>query len=150
MRIFRLTFLGIAITSIAACNDASAPLQPVNYALTSVNGNPLPTTMTPIPESPVVLSGTFLLDGGSHALAHEQRRDMSGNEYDWNVRYRYTITGSKVTFNYDPPCGGPAALCAIIPTGTIDGRHLFIDYSGGQNALVYDYQSFPMINLPPG
>jgi hypothetical protein len=145
---FRATLLTVAIAAGAACHDASAPLQPVNYVLTSINGVPVPTTMTPIPESPTVLSGSFFLDGGSHAVAHERRRDLSGNEYDWDVRYRYTITGNVVTFNYDPPCGGPAADCAIIPKGTVDGLHLSIDYSGGQNLAVYDYQTFPMIDLP--
>src|SRR5689334_19571638 len=148
MRILRQTVLCVATAAIVACHDASAPLQPVNYLLTSINGVPIPTTMTPIPESPTILSGSFFLDGGSHAVAHERPRDMSGNEYDWDVRYRYRISGNVVTFDYDPPCGGPAADCAVIPKGTLDGRHLWIDYSGGQNLAVYDYQSFPMIDLP--
>ena len=139
MQIFRATLSTLAIGAFIACHDASAPLQPVSYMLATVNGNPLPTTMTPIPESPTVLSGSFLLDGGSHAIARERRRNMSGIEYDWTVRYRYTINGNVVRFDYDPPCGGPAVDCAIIPKGTIDGLHLLIDYSGGQNLAVYDY-----------
>ena len=143
MRTFHATLLAsVAIVAIAGCHDSSAPLQPVNFLLSNIDGRPLPTTITPIPESPTVLSGSFLFDGGSHAIASERRRDMSGNEYQWTVRYRYTIAGNVVRFDYDPPCGGPAVDCAIIPKGTLDGPHLLIDYSGGNNSLVYDYVHF--------
>ena len=125
--------------AVAACHDTSAPLQPVDYMLINIDGRPVPTTMTPVPESPTVLSGSIFLDGGRHATVSEQRRDISGNEYSWIVRYRYTISGNVVHFDYDPTCGGPAADCAILPIGTIDGPHLLMDYSGGQKLLVYDY-----------
>ena len=75
---------------------------------------------------------------------------MSGNEYTFSAGYRYTITGNVIRFDYDPPCGGPAIDCASPPKGTISGNHLLIDYSGGSNAPIYDYQFHPMFDLPPG
>jgi hypothetical protein len=149
MRLLRKTGLIIAIASTAACHDTSAPLNPVHYVLLTIDGRFLPTYVFSS-DGPTVLSGSFILDGGSHATANELRHDTSGNEYNFNVRYRYTIRGDVIQFEYDPPCGGPAALCAITPRGTISGDHLLINYGLVDNPTVYDYRSFPMIDLPPG
>ena len=144
--------IAVAITAVAAigCRDSSAPLQPVQYGLTAVDGRPLPTFISPVPEGPTVLSGTFFLDGSRHASADEWRRDMSGHEYTFTARYRYTITGNVIQFDFDPHCGGPAIDCASAPKGTISGEHLLIDYSGGNNTPIYDYRHSQMIDLPPG
>jgi hypothetical protein len=140
MRLLGKTVLIAAIASTAACHDSSGPHQPVNYVLSSIDGRPLPTFISPVPESPTVLSGTFFLDGAGHATAFELRRDMSGNEYSLTVSYRYTITGNVIRFAYDPPCGGPAIDCIAPPNGTIFDSQLLIDFSGGHNTPIYDYQ----------
>ena len=150
MRIFRPSFACVAVLVIAACHDTSAPLPRADYVLTAIDGRSLPTFISPVPEGPTVLSGTFLLDGGSHATANEQRRDFSGNEYTFTASYRYTISGNVIQFDFDPHCGGPAIDCIRPPTGTISGNHLLIDYSGGYNSPIYDYQFSPEIDLPPG
>ena len=149
MQLFRKTAVAIAAVAAIGCRDTSAPLQPMQYGLIAVDGRPLPTFISPIPEGPTVLSGTFVLDGGSHASANELRRDMSGNEYTFEARYRYTVSGNVIQFDFDPPCEAPL-LCKSRPTGTISGDDLLIDYSGGNNTPIYDYRHFRMIDLPPG
>lgn len=150
MRFFRTTVLIAAIASTSACHDSSAPLQPVSYVLTRIDGRSIPTFISPVPESPTVLSGNFYLDDASHATASEWRRDMSGSERTFIVRYRYMISGNAIQFDYDPPCGGPAIDCANPPNGTISGNHLLIDYGGGNNTPIYDYAFIRQIGLPPG
>ncbi|HET9634907.1 MAG TPA: hypothetical protein VFP26_03170 [Gemmatimonadaceae bacterium] len=145
----RIIVVSTAVVAIG-CRDTSTPLLATNYLLITVDGRSLPTFISPVPEGPTVLSGTFLLDGGSHATASEQRRDMSGNEYTFNATYRYTITGNVIQFDFDPHCGGPAIDCASPPRGTISGDDLLIDYSGGNNSPIYDYRHMRMIDLPPG
>lgn len=148
MRLICRSFVIAAIAS-TACHDASAPVQPVNYALATIDARPLPTYVFSASEGPTVLSGSFILDG-RHATANERRRDTSGTEYEFNVRYRYTITGSDIRFSFDPPCGGPAADCASPPTGTISGDHLLINYGAAISPTIYDYQHIVQIDLPPG
>lgn len=143
-------FFVIAAIASTACRDVSAPLHPVDYVLTAIDGRSLPTFISPVPEGPTVLSGTFLLDGASHATANEVRRDMSGNQYTFDATYRYTISGNVIQFDFDPHCGGPAIDCASPPKGLISGNHLLIDYSGGNSQPIYDYRSTPTIDSPPG
>jgi hypothetical protein len=145
MRLLGKTVLIAAIASTPACHDVVAPRQPGTYFLRTIDGRPLPTFFSPIPEAPTVLSGTFSLYGDGHANGTEFRRDMSGNEYFFTVKYRYTIIGNVVQFDFDPPCQGD---CMTPPKGTISNSHLLIDFSGGNNDPIYDYQFVPEIDLP--
>ena len=144
MRLICRSFVMAAVV-LTACHEPSAPLQPVNYVLTTIGARPLPTYAVSTSDGFTVLSGTFLLDGDSRAVANEQRRDVSGNEYSFSAQYRYTITGNDIQFEFDPPCTAPIA-CKSPPRGTISGDHLLINYGGG----IYDYQQLRLIDLPPG
>ena len=132
----------LVATFIAAigCHDVSAPpALPANYMLVSVNGQPLPAIVSPIPESPTVLDGTLFLDGAGNAVVKDHERVMiAPGEVTYTTDYTYTIKDDKIVFHFD--CvGGPTALCPREPTGTFIGSHLLLDLSGTANELVYDY-----------
>ena len=150
MRVLCKTVLFAVALSTGACHETSAPVQTGHYVLSAVDGRSLPTLISAAPQAPTVLSGAFQLASDGHASANELRRDFSGNEYTFSASYRYTISGNTIQFDYDPQCGGPAIDCARPPTGVISGDHLLIDYSGGNNTPIYDYQLLRLIDLPPG
>lgn len=121
------------------CHDVSGPpALPANYMLVSVNGNPLPTVITPFPEAPTVLDGTLFLDGAGNALVREHQHVMiAPGDVTYATKYTYTIDGDKIQFHIDCP---PGALCAMPPVGRFAESHLFVDMGAGGNPLVYDYQ----------
>jgi hypothetical protein len=122
------------------CHDVSAPpALPANYMLVSVNGQPLPAIVSPIPESPTVLDGTLFLDGAGNAVVRDHERVMiAPGEVTYTTNYTYTIKDNKILFQF--ACiGGPTALCPRSPSGTFIGSHLLLDLSGTANELVYDY-----------
>ena len=141
MRFFRKTVLVAVAASIPACHDTSGPpALPANYMLVSVNGRPLPTVTSPIPEAPTVLDGTLFLDGGGNAVIREHQHVMiAPGEVTYTTNYTYTISDSKVAFQSATPCP-PDAICAAPPVGTFLHNHLLVDMSAGNGTLVYDYQ----------
>jgi hypothetical protein len=132
----------VVATASAAigCHDASGPPGlPANYMLVSVNGQPLPAIISPIPESPTVLDGTLFLDGAGNAVVRDHERVMiAPGDVTYTTNYTYTIKDNKIQFQIE--CvDGPTALCPRSPSGTFVGSHLILDLSGTANELVYDY-----------
>jgi hypothetical protein len=134
----KIAFVG-AIVSVFACNDLAAPPSPpVGYTLANINGRPLPTFVSPIPESPTILSATLQLKATGLATLTEHRNQMAGGDIIFATNYTYTITGNEIQFDYDPPC--PAnALCAAPPKGTISGSRLTLVMYGANSGIVYDF-----------
>jgi hypothetical protein len=140
MRLLGKCVLAVLISPVIACHDVSAPpTLPANYMLVSVNGQPLPAIVSPIPESPTVLDGTLFLDGAGNAIARDHERVMiAPGEVTYTTNYTYTIKDNKILFQF--ACiGGPTANCPRSPSGTFIGSHLLLDLSGTANELVYDY-----------
>lgn len=102
--------------------------------LVSINGRSLPTLFSPIPEAPTITYGTLWLDGVSHAVITEHRKDMTGQEFSYTSNLTYTITGDAIRFEYDCPQGS----CPRPPKGVFVNSHLLLDMSGN-NEVVYDY-----------
>jgi hypothetical protein len=137
MRLFRRIALVVAIGSTIGCHDASGPTgTPSGYRLVGINGRSLPTLFSPIPEAPTITYGTLWLDGVSHAVITEHRKELTGQEISYTTDLTYTITGDVIQFEYNCP---PNALCARPPRGVFVNYHLLLDMSGGNNEVVYDY-----------
>lgn len=127
------TMLLATLASALACSDVTAP--PADYMLIAVNGKALPTSWSPIPEAPTILSGTLHLDGRRTATLTERRVEL-GTAATITSTYTYKITGNQILFSFYCP---PNAGCIRPPAGTIDGLHISIDMSGGSRAIIYDF-----------
>ena len=147
MHLLRKTALIGIIVSAIGCHDVSGPPSlPANYLLSAINGRPLPTYLAPLPESPTVNYSTLFLDGSGNAvLIQNQRVMISPGEVTYTTNYTYTIHDNTIQFHIDCPPNA-LAFCAAPPVGTFVNSHLLLDFSGGQNTLVYDYQIAPMID----
>ena len=141
MHLLSKTALTAIIVAGIGCHDVSGPpTMPAHYLLRAINGRPVPTFLSPIPESPTVMYSTLFLDGAGNAIVIENRRVMiSPGEVTYTTNYSYTIRGETIEFHIQCP---PDALmiCAGPPIGTFVNSHLLVDFSGGQNSLVYDYE----------
>ena len=136
MRLFRKTAFLAAIVSTFACHyTAGPPLVAADFALDNINGRALPTILSPIPESPTVVSSTLHLDGAGNATLTQYLRQM-GNNITQIATYTYTISGNHIAFGYNCP---PYADCIAPPSGTISGSSLSLDMSGGSGTLIYNY-----------
>ena len=136
MRLFRKTAFLAAVVSTFACHDtAGPPLVAADFALDNINGRPLPTYLSPIPESPTIVSSTLHLDRAGNATLTQSLRQM-GNNITQIATYSYTISGNHIAFGYNCP---PNANCLAPPSGTISGDNLSLDMSGGSGAVVYNY-----------
>lgn len=138
MRLLGKCVIAALIAPAIACHETSAPPGlPANYMLVSVNGQPLPAIISPIPESPTVLDGTLFLDGAGNAVVRDHQRVMiAPGEVTYTTNYTYTISDNRIHFHIDCPIG---AYCAGPPIGTFVGNHLLVDMRPGAGNLVYDY-----------
>lgn len=140
MILSRKTALVGAVISIFACHDVTAPPDPpAGYVLDNINGRPLPTFFSPIPEAPTILSATIQLYPLGTASLTESRRESSGSFTSYTTNYTYTITGNQIQFDYEQPC--PAnALCVAPPQGIADGSRLILTMYGSQSGIVYVFR----------
>ena len=119
MRISRSIALGVIGLVSVGCSDTTSP-RPASgyYVLESVNGQPLPAVIGPIPEESIsVLFGYLALDDDSdNALTVELRRELDQNvprETHYTSTFNYEIEGN--TIELFPHCD-ETAFC-----GSIDG-----------------------------
>jgi hypothetical protein len=113
------------------------PPLPADFVLENINGRPVPTYLTPIPESPTIISSTLSLDGVGNAAMTEHFRQM-GSDVTYTVTYTYKITDNEIEFDYSPPCP-PNALCVEPPRGTISDDRLSLKIAGPNSAITYNY-----------
>ena len=140
MHLFRKTvFVGV-IASTLACHDLAAPpTPPTSYALDNINGRPLPTFFSPIPEAPTIISAILQLDASGGAKLTEHRNQMAGGDVTYTSNYTYKIIGNEIQFDYNPPC--PInALCVEPPKGTIAGSRLSLAMNGSSSGIVYNFR----------
>ncbi len=143
MNLIGKTVLAASIISAVACHDVSGPpTLPAGYILTSINGKPLPTTYSAVPEAPVILSSNLYLDGAGNAYIAERRQVMiAPGEVTYVTNYTYTIRDNTIQFHFQCPPDA-LALCASPPVGTFFNSHLFLTFGTGENKVLYDYVFF--------
>ncbi|HEX9084519.1 MAG TPA: hypothetical protein VF836_07255 [Gemmatimonadaceae bacterium] len=78
MHLSRLTVVLVVSVAVSACHDSTAPFLRT-YALTAIDGQPLPVTFSAVDVGSTVLSGTLYLDDAGHAFRVDRYRDWSAN-----------------------------------------------------------------------
>lgn len=124
-----------AIATTLCCHDSVSPLPipPTTYILDNIDGRPLPTFSSPIPEAGTVISGALLLGKSDDAMIIQRRLQM-GTDVTDTTNYTYQIDGSTIVFDYNPPCP-MNALCVAPPKGTIVGSRIDLNIGGSQGPL---------------
>ena len=78
MHVSRLIAVLIVSVALSACHDSTAPILRT-YALTAIDGQPLPVVFLGVDGSSTVLSSTLYLDDAGHVLRVNHYRDYSAN-----------------------------------------------------------------------
>jgi hypothetical protein len=131
----------LALVVTLACHDGStAPPVFASFTLVNINGRPLPTFVSPIPEEPSITSGSLVLYGTGTAVMTEHKRDLVKGDFIVTTTLGYRITGDEIdTFCLAPSPG--AATCIAGFKGTISGLNLSLTIDPNQ-PLVYNYFSY--------
>ena len=132
----------VLLVSTLACRSVSEPARiAADFVLDNINGRPLPTFVSPIPETPSIVSATLHFDRSGKVVSSELQRDMSQSEVRVTYTLDYRISGNRV----DIGCFGPnstSALCVAGFSGTISGDGLTLSISPGQS-VIYNYKIAP-------
>ena len=110
MQLSRLTAAFIVSVAVSACHDSTAPILRT-YALTEIDGRPLPVTFMGVDAGSTVLAGTLYLDNAGHALRVDHYNDYSANTgktYDRTERLHddYRISNDSITVGSFGTCTG--------------------------------------------
>jgi len=130
----------LAVVVALACHDPSTALPPPpfsGFTLDNINGRPLPTFVSPIPEGPTILSGTLFLDGSGKVVMTERQRDINQGDFTTTNTLDYRITGDRIDIGCFRPY--PATKVCTASFGTISGRTLSLTIDPKQ-PLVYTYR----------
>jgi len=131
----------LALVVTLACHDGStAPPVFASFTLVNINGRPLPTFVSPIPEEPSITSGSLVLDVSGRAIMTEHKRDIVKGDFTVTSNLGYRITGDKIEISCLPSSLGEVACLANF-TGTISGLDLSLTIDPSQ-PLVYNYFSY--------
>jgi hypothetical protein len=134
----------VLVFSTLACRSVSEPARiAADFVLDNINGRPLPTFVSPIPEVPSIVSATLHFDRSGKVVMTELQRDMSQSEVRVTYTLDYRISGNRV----DIGCFGPAAasaLCVVGFSGTISDYGLSLMTSPGQS-VIYNYKIAPTL-----
>ena len=129
----------LAVVVTLACHDPSTTPPPPfsGFTLDNINGRPLPTFVSPIPEGPTILSGTLFLDGSGKVVMTERQRDINQGDFTTTNTLDYRITGDRIDIGCFRPY--PATKVCTASFGTISGRTLSLTIDPKQ-PLVYTYR----------
>jgi hypothetical protein len=131
----------LAVVVAFACHDPStastAPPPFSGFTLDNINGRPLPTFVSPIPEGPTILSGTLFLDGSGKVVMTERQRDINQGDFTTTNTLDYRIIGDKIEIGCFRPY--PATKVCTASFGTISGTTLSLTIDPTQ-PLVYTYK----------
>jgi hypothetical protein len=143
----RLDCKGVFLTvlvSTLACRSVSEPARiAADFVLDNINGRPLPTFVSPIPEAPSIVSATLHFDRSGKVVTTELQRDMSQSEVSVTYTLDYRISGNRVEIG----CFGPdsaSALCVAGFSGTISGDGLSLTI-GADQSVIYNYKIAPTL-----
>jgi hypothetical protein len=130
MQLSRLTVVLLVSIAVSGCHDSTAPILQT-YALTEIDGHPLPVTFRGIDAGSTVLSGTLYLTGDGRALRVNYYRDYSANNgmtFDRTERLNddYRIANDSITVGSFGTC---ASSCRVNEVGSLSdsGLTLTID-----------------------
>ena len=141
----RLYCQKIALLVSAFVLGCGEPLSPdtvaAGYVLETVNGQPLPVVLSPIPEESIsVIGGSVTLTKAQRAITLERRRELHANvpTEEWYIsNFTFTLDGNAITLYPECP---PNALCGTLD-GVLSGEALSLTYGRYSNApLVYTYR----------
>ena len=143
MRLFsKAVFLGVLVSTLA-CRSASEPATiTADFILDNINGRPLPTFISPIPETPSILSATLHLDGSGRVVMTERRRDMIRGEVTETNTLDYRFSGNRIEIGCFRPV--PAILLCPSFAGTISGDVLSLEIVPNQS-VIYNYKAAPTL-----
>jgi hypothetical protein len=144
MRLLCQKMLLLIAVSPIACTDSSGPFDSRQFVLHDISGRSLPTYLAPTPGlTPTIVSGSLILESGSHAVIMEHRVEYDGTERDVTSTYTYKINGAKIEFEPVTMCP-PNAICAGPPAGTITALGISLDLApGNPGFIVYNYKFAP-------
>ena len=134
----------VLLVSTLACRSISEPATiAADFVLDNIDGRPLPTFVSPVPETPSIISATLHFDRSGKVVSSELQRDMTQGEVRVTYTLDYKISGYTVVIG----CLGPAsasALCAVGFSGTIsvDGQSLALSPN---QSVVYNYKIAPTL-----
>jgi hypothetical protein len=103
------SLLPMLIVPLVACGGSGGPSSPSptttsaeigTYALASLNGRPLPTTISEGSTQVEVLSGTLTLGAGNGLRVSTTFRSSGGAPVTQDVSGTYRLQGSSLTFSY--------------------------------------------------
>lgn len=141
----RLSCQKIILLVSAVTLGCSEPLTPADvaaaYVLETVNGDPLPVVVRPIPEESIaVIAGSVTLTTAQRAITIERRRELHNNvpsENTYVSNFTFELDGDAITLYPECP---PNALCGTLD-GVVSGETLSLTYGRYSNApLVYTYR----------
>jgi hypothetical protein len=134
----------VLLVSTLACQSVLEPTRiAADFVLDNINGRPLPTFFSPIPEMPSIVSATLHFDRSGKVVSSELQRDMTQGEVRVTYTLDYKIFGNRLEIG----CFGPdsaSALCAVGFSGTISGDGLTLTISPDQS-VIYNYKIAPTL-----
>ena len=94
MRLSCQKFIFAVLVATLACSDNSGPPSiTAGFSLDNVDGRPLPTFDSPIPEAPTILSVTLQFEASGFVVMTERRQDITRGEFTTTSTLDYKMTG---------------------------------------------------------
>jgi hypothetical protein len=144
MHLSRLTAVLIASVAVSACHDSTAPIFRT-YALTEIDGQPLPVVFMGIDGGTTVLSGTLYLNEASRVMRVNHYRDYSANfgggawERSEKLQDDYRISNDSITVGSFGTC---TSSCRGNEIGVFSDSVLTLTFDAmPRTRPVYTYQA---------
>jgi hypothetical protein len=132
------------LVSTLACRSISEPARiAADFVLDNINGRPLPTFVSPVPEAPSIVSATLHFDRSGKVVTSELQRDMNQSEVRVTYTLDYKILGNRLEIGCFGP-GSASALCAVGFSGTISSDGQSLTLSPNQS-VIYSYKIAPAL-----
>jgi hypothetical protein len=138
----KVFLLSLSLAFVISCRDSSGPaIVSARFELNDIDGRALPTPPAFTPGlTPTILSSTITLDQARNADVTVHRTEWDGRDVTSTSHYTYKITGSRIEFDYSPPCP-PNALCVSPPKGTLFLGRLSLEMGYvNSDPILYNYR----------
>lgn len=149
MRLLSRTLLLTLGVFALGCSDSTGPtLNERVYILYSINGQPLPAVLSPIPEATVsVLSATLFFNAEGKVLWTERRREVENNvphEVTYTSTLDYQRSGNSVVIR--AVCSANANCVSFEGTLTEFGLNLTVGWFSPTTPIIYEYAEGAMLD----
>jgi hypothetical protein len=138
----KVFLLSLSLAFLISCRDSSGPAAvSARFELNDIDGRALPTPPAFTPGlTPNILSSTITLDEAGNAAVTVHRTEWDGRDVTFTNHYTYKITGSRIEFDYSPPCP-PNANCVSPPKGTLFLGRLSLEMGYvNSDPILYNYR----------